>query len=111
MRLSSSLTKEPEKDWKAGRSFYLMQKQKYPEIIGFGFGKVSETVALQGADMIALETNQFGREWIKDRDNPAANPHFSDFRYRDLSTGFIVDREHIEEIIARVRSISSTTSD
>ena len=88
--------------------FYLSQKERYPEIIDFGFGKVSDTIALQGADMMALETNQFGREWIKDRDNPVSNPHFADFRSRDLSTGLIVDRGQIKKLIAVVQARART---
>lgn len=82
---------------------YLAQADKYPEIAGIGFGKVSEVLPLQGADLIATETYQFAQAWLKDRANPATNPHFKDFVTRDLSGGIILDREHIEEMVARVR--------
>ena len=40
---------------------------------------------------------------IKDGKNAVANPHFADFRYRDLSTGLIFDHDQIAEIVMRVR--------
>jgi len=46
---------------------FSMQREKYPEIAGFGFAPVSEVVALQGADMIATETYQYCQELLKDR--------------------------------------------
>jgi hypothetical protein len=82
---------------------YMAQAQKYPELATMFFAPVSKVVALQGADMIATETYQFAQAWIKDRENAGGNPHFNDFRYRDLSGGIILDREHIEEMVARVR--------
>ena len=81
---------------------YLAQSEKYPEIADIGFAKVSDVLALQGADLIATETYQFAQAWMKDHENPAANSHFRDFINRDLSMGLILDREHIEEIVARV---------
>lgn len=88
-------------------SFYLSQDDKYPEIAGIGFGKVSETLPLQGADMIATETYQYAQEWIRNRENPIPNPHFRDYIYRELSSGFILDRSGIEEILERMRSGSA----
>jgi hypothetical protein len=35
--------------------------------------------------------------------NAVANPHFADFRYRDLSTGLFFDREQIAEMVERIR--------
>jgi hypothetical protein len=78
-------------------------QQHYPELDTMFFAPVPKLVALQGADMIATETYQFAQAWIKDRKNAVANPHFADFRYRDLSTGLIFDRDQIAEIVMRVR--------
>jgi hypothetical protein len=83
--------------------FYLAQSEKYPELAGLGFGKVSEVLPLQGADLIALETYQFSQAWAKNRDEPEYNPHFKDFIKRELSTGLIFEREQIEEIVPRAR--------
>jgi hypothetical protein len=82
---------------------YMAHAERYPELATMFFAPVSKVVALQGADMIATETYQFAKAWIKDRENAAGNPHFNDFRYRDLSEGRILDREHIEEMVSRVR--------
>jgi hypothetical protein len=54
-------------------------------------------------DMIATETYQFAQAWIKDGESALANPHFADFRYRDLSMGLIFDRDQIAEMVIRVR--------
>jgi len=80
---------------------YLTQAERYPEIEGFGFAKVSDVVALQGADLIATETYQFGQAWLENPENPKVHPQFEDFRYRDLSAGAILMREHIAEMVAR----------
>jgi hypothetical protein len=82
---------------------YMAQSQKYPEIIAIRFAPVAKVVALQGADLIATETYQFAQEWLENRQNPAANPHFKEFIWRDLSAGLVFDREQIEEMVARVR--------
>jgi len=80
-----------------------MQKQLYPELDRMFFAPVPKVVALQGADMIATETYQFSQAWIKEGERAVENPHFSEFRYRDLSTGLIFDRDQIAEIVARVQ--------
>jgi hypothetical protein len=49
---------------------YLSQSEKYPEIAGIGFAKVSEVLPLQGADLIATETYQFAQAWLKNPSNP-----------------------------------------
>jgi hypothetical protein len=82
---------------------YMAQSEKYPEIVGMRFAPVSKVVALQGADLIATETYQFAQEWIKNRQNPNVNPHFKEFIWRELSSGLMFDREHIEEMVGRVR--------
>jgi hypothetical protein len=89
--------------------FYMSQPAKYPEIAGIGFAKVSEVLALQGADLIPTETYQFAQAWLKNPDNPEANPHFRDFIMRDLSGGVILTREHIQEMIERWHEVSPTT--
>jgi hypothetical protein len=88
-------------DW--WRRAFLLQQQKYPELLSMFFAPVAGVVALQGADMIATETYQFAQAWIKDGENALANPHFSDFRYRDSSAGLIFDREQIAEMVSRMR--------
>jgi hypothetical protein len=85
----------------------LAQSEIYPEIAGIGFAKVSEVLALQGADMIATETYQYAQEWIKDGEDATPNPHFKDYLKRDLSCGLIIDRARIEEVVARVRETLS----
>ena len=82
---------------------FMIQKQQYPELASMFFAPVSKVVPLQGADMIATETYQFAQAWIKDGPDAIANPHFEDFRYRDLSAGLIFDREQIAEVVARLR--------
>ena len=81
----------------------MTQKQQYPELFAMFFAPVPKVVALQGADMMATETYQFAQAWIKGGENAAANPHFADFRYRDLSAGLIFDRDQIAEMVMRVR--------
>lgn len=83
--------------------YTLTQPEKYPEIAGIGFAKVSEVLALQGADLIATETYQFAQAWLANRENPATSPHFQDFIMRDLSSGLIFDREQIQEMLERFR--------
>ncbi len=82
---------------------FLNQKEQYPELDTMLFAPVSKIVALQGADMIATETYQFAQAWLKDRERAKENPHFSEFRYRDLSAGLIFDRDEIAEMVMRVR--------
>jgi hypothetical protein len=89
---------------------YKSQSEKYPEIAGIGFAKVSEVLALQGADLIATETYQYAQEWLKNSENPKANPHFQDFIMRDLTGGVILTTEHIQEMIARWQSVQRPTS-
>jgi hypothetical protein len=84
-------------------TLYLAQTEKYPEIAGISFAKVSDVVALQGADMIATETYQYAQACMKDRETPEVNPHFRDYIKRDLSGGAFFDRAHIEEVVARMR--------
>jgi hypothetical protein len=86
--------------------FYISQSKRYPEIAGIGFAKVSEVLALQGADLIATESYQFAQAWLKNPDSPSANPHFRDFIMRNLSDGVILTAEHIQEMIARWRGVS-----
>jgi hypothetical protein len=83
---------------------YRTQTTRYPEIAGMGFAKVSDVFALQGADMIAAESYYYAQEWLKDGENAVANAHFREYIKRDLGAGFIFDREHIEEMVNRVRS-------
>ena len=86
---------------------YLSQKDRYPEIAGIGFGTVAEVLPLQGADMIATETTQYGRSWLNGKgDQP--NPHFKDFQFRDLSVGLVFDRDQIREMVERVHHMRAT---
>lgn len=80
-----------------------LQTEAHPEIATIFFAPVSKVIALQGADMIATETYQYAQAWFADRVNPIPNPHFREFIDRDLSVGRIFDREHIEEMVARVQ--------
>jgi hypothetical protein len=82
---------------------YYSQSDIYPELAGIGFGKVSEILPLQGADMIATGSYQFAQEWLKDRETVAAKPYFQAYLKRELSFGMVIDREHIEEMVTRVR--------
>jgi hypothetical protein len=90
-------------------SLYKTQSDKYPEIAGIGFAKVSDILPLQGADLIATETYQFGQAWLKNPENPETNPHFKDFIMRDLTSGVILTTEHIQEMIERWSFVSGTT--
>jgi hypothetical protein len=82
---------------------YFSQKQAYPELAGIGFAKVADILPLQGADMIATWSYQYAQEWIKDRESADAKPHFKKYLHRELSYGSVLDREHIEEMVQRVR--------
>jgi hypothetical protein len=84
-------------------AYFSAESDKYPEIAGIGFAKVSEVLALQGADLIATETYQFNQAWLENRDSPRMNPHFNDFIMRDLSAGLVFDRPQIEEMIERAK--------
>jgi hypothetical protein len=79
-------------------------KSTYEEIFSVVFAPVPKVVALQGADMIATETYQYDVKWLKDRDNIEANPHFKSFVKRELSSGWILDREHIQEMVNRLQA-------
>jgi hypothetical protein len=85
------------------RRAFLSQKAQYPELDTMFFAPVSKVVALRGADMIATETYQFAQAWLKDGEGAKENPHFSEFRYRELSTGLIYDHDQIAEMVMRVR--------
>jgi hypothetical protein len=82
---------------------YFSQKTEYPELAGIGFAKVADLLPLQGADMIATWSYQYAQEWLKDRESTDAKPHFKKYLKRELSFGRVLDREHIEEMVARVR--------
>ena len=88
-----------------GHALALRMKGGHPEVEGIAFAPVAKVIALQAADMIAFETYQFAQEWLKDPENPNANPHFREFLRRDLSAGLILHRPIIEEIVARVKSL------
>jgi hypothetical protein len=52
---------------------------------------------------VAERTRQVAQAWLTDKETAVANPHFADFRYRDLSIGLGFDRDQITEIVTRVR--------
>ncbi len=83
---------------------YMMQTEKYPELEGITFAPVGKVVALQGADMIATETYQYGQEWLRDGMGAKANPHFREYLKRELSAGFIIDRDMIAEMVKQMRA-------
>ena len=89
---------------------YKSQREKYPKIAGIAFATVSEVLPLQAADLIATETYQFAQEWLKNPENPKANPHFQDFIMRDLTGGVILTTEHIQEMVERWQSVQGPTS-
>jgi hypothetical protein len=92
-------------------NLYELLRNMYPEINGIGFAPVKKVVALQGADIIATETYQYGLEWLRNRHQPNTNPHFREFLKRELSVGRILDHEHIQEAIDRFRASSSAPRD
>lgn len=100
-------TKDGLEKW-AG--FYRAQPHRYPSLAAMTFVSVKKVVALQGADMVALETYQYAQAWLKDRAAPSPNPHFKDFVYRDLSVGLILGREQIQEMVDRVREVTGLHS-
>jgi hypothetical protein len=69
------------------------------KIAGIAFAPVPRVVALQGADMIATETYHYAQEWLRDRESAIANAHFREYLRRELTTGLIFDREHIQEVV------------
>lgn len=64
---------------------------------------MKKVIALQGADMIAYETYIYAVETLRNPESPVVHSHFKDFIYRDLTTGLFARREHIEEIVTRIR--------
>lgn len=96
-------TKAHLRDW---AMLYKMQKDRYPEIRSIFFAPVPKVVALQGADMIAAETYQYAHQCLKNGKNARANAHFQDYLNRELSTGLLYDREHIEEAVDKFRRSS-----
>ena len=82
---------------------YRSQEELFPEIACFAYAPVSKVVALQGADMIATETFQYAREWLKWGDHAVPNPHFKPFMGRELSCGLMCGRHQIEEMIRYVK--------
>lgn len=78
-------------------------KSQFPEIERLGFMPVKDTVALQGADMIAYETYLYGIECLRNPESPVPNPHFAEYVNRPLSVGLFARREHIEQFIGRAR--------
>ncbi len=87
-----------------------MQKAQYPQIAGISFAPVKEVIALQGADMIAYESFLFGQDWLQDGEETVANAHFQEYVKRELSAGLIMMREHIEEMVERVRETIASES-
>jgi hypothetical protein len=83
--------------------FLRTQKDQFPQIAGISFAPVKEVIALQGADMIAYESFLFGQGWLEHGEATVANAHFQEYVKRELSAGLIMMREHIEEMICRVR--------
>jgi hypothetical protein len=89
---------------------YFSQSEIYPELAGIGFGKVADVLPLQGADMIATGSYQFAQEWLRDREDAVGKAFFQDYLKRELSYGMVMDREHIEEIVARVQETLARSS-
>ena len=77
---------------------------KYPELEMIFFAPVSKIVALQGGDMIALETYQYGEQWFEHGKDSIVNPHFRDFIARELSCGLAFDHDQISEMVDRART-------
>jgi len=84
---------------------YRQQAKKFPEISGIAFAPVEKVAALQGADLIATETFWYAQECMRDRENPTPRPHFQEFVNHALSAGIFFDRDHIEEVVARAKSM------
>jgi uncharacterized protein DUF3800 len=80
-----------------------VRKDQYPEIDRILFVPVKEVIPMQGADMMAYQSYLFGQAWLKQGKDTVADPHFRDFVGRELSVGLIMMREHIEEMVGRVR--------
>jgi hypothetical protein len=81
-------------------NLYKLRCKNYPEIAGMGFAPASTVVALQGADMIATESQHYGLAWLRGHESSIDHAHFSDYLQRDLSVGLMIDRDHIEEMVA-----------
>ena len=88
--------------------FKHLSESIYPELKQFGFPPVKDVVALQGADMIATETYQYGHKWLKEQGEAQPNPHFREFMQRELSAGLILDREHIQEALSLFQAASAS---
>lgn len=82
---------------------YLTQSAIYPELRGIGFAKVEEILPLQGADIIANSSYFYAQESAGNPYGPTARKHFEPYILRDLSFGSVIERSHIEEIVARVQ--------
>ena len=80
-----------------------LRKDQYPEIERILFCPVRKLPPLQGADMIAYHSYLFGQSWLKNGDDTVADAHFQELVNREYSVGMIMMREHIEEMVGRVR--------
>jgi len=93
-------TKEKLQNWS-----YLYESQKafYPELDVVRFAPVKVVFPLQAAVTIATASFHYNKEWLKNGVHAIPNPHFQDFMKRRYSEGFMIGREHIAEVVARVR--------
>jgi hypothetical protein len=82
---------------------YVQQKERYPEIVGFGFAPVYEVEALQGADLIAYESYSHAIKYFRLGPNAEPHAHFAEFMWRDLSGAVAMDRAMILEMAERVK--------
>ncbi len=82
---------------------YKLQAEQYPELVSVIFAPVPRVVALQGADMIATESYQYGVKWLQHGAKTIANPHFQEYLQRDLSVGLVFGREQITEAVGLLK--------
>jgi hypothetical protein len=87
-----------------------LRKDQYPEIERILFCPVRKVIPLQGADMMAYHSYLFGKSWLKNGVDTVADAHFQEFVNREYSVGLIMMREHIEEMVGRVRETMARQS-
>jgi hypothetical protein len=83
---------------------YKSQYNRSPEIAGMGFAPASNVAALQGVNMVAVESQLYARAWLRARDRSINQVQFNEYFQTELSVGLMIDREHIEELAAKTRS-------
>jgi len=71
------------------------------DIVTVTFAQISEVLPLQGADIVATENYWHALDWLKRGDDALPRPHLRHYLANMLHQGRILDREAIQNEIAR----------